>query len=129
MPNIPAKIPQAPSAIKASALNRQGYPREQTGTREGNATQENARKALAPLQGSPFLNGKLLTNVSFVSGVVKVLQHELGRVFQGYWVMNHSLPGAGTMTQYVTLDKNPAINAAQIALTPQGTFTADVWVY
>ena len=108
--------------------------------RQLNALQAAVRDALQQIKSSPFANGNMLVGVSFTNGVAKVLAHDLGRAWQGWWLTSNRLPGAGTMTAYIQPNADaPAANAmvrtpsvldtTQITLVPQGTFVSDVWVF
>jgi hypothetical protein len=80
------------------------------------------------INACPFLDGTVISGVSFVNGATTVLSHHLGRAFQGFWLVNPRFPATAGIPAVLTSATQPAPNA-QIALFSDGTFISDVWVY
>lgn len=135
MPRIPTTIAQGPLGRTATGASSQArgpsLTREHFADRQSNAVQEAARAANAPANACPFLNGNMLAGVAFTNATTKTLQHQLGRPYVGFIVMNQRPPfGAGTsLDAWDPLTQDSRLRALQIQLTPHATFTADVWVY
>lgn len=132
MPRVPTTTSAQPTAVKTSVLQKQrAYSLEQTGTRQGNAVQANARSATAQSRANPFADGNLKTDIAFVANVAVVINHGLGRPYQGYLLLRvRNYPGgASNPALVIEIAQAANLNAAQISITPQGTFVADVWVY
>ena len=122
MPRIPGRTDQV------SPTNRQSWPREQTGTRQGNQTQENARAQTAAARGCPFLDGNLIPAVKFATGGGVMLDHKLGRPYRGFFLMYPRAYVSGAIEVAESAAAN-ALPNLHIVLGSLGTFTADVWVY
>lgn len=132
MPRVPTTTSAQPTAVKTSVLQKQpAYPLEQTGDRQGNAVQTNARNATATSRSNPFADGNLITGIEFTANVTKVINHGLARPYQGYLLLRvRNYPGgASNPALVIEIAQAANLNASQISLVPQGGFVADVWIY
>ena len=135
---IPVVIPQQPigkanpaapgySPLASSTTAGGAYSLEQTGTRQGNRTQTASRQAASVLRALPFADGNLTAGVTFGSGATVIVQHKLGRAYQGFLVLNMTT-GGGRL--YSVANASVSLNDVQITLRNAGDVCqADVWVY
>ena len=110
-----------------SVLTRSAQPLEQTLDRAANQVQQNTARATAQARALPFAGGNIVTGVAFVSGVAVSVPTGLQTLVQGWWLVNPRSLTAGTPTALNTSPTAPA--KGQLLLTPQGSYTADVFCF
>ena len=120
---VPGVIDASVSTTKGIAV-RPAFPREQTGDRQMNQIQENARKATQAINAMPFGRGVYFKNVAFTSGTPVALAHGLGSAAR-FFAMNAS----AAARFFFVANSDASLDAKQIQVQSDATCSADVWIY
>lgn len=98
--------------------------RQQTGSRLVNDAQQQGQRTATALNALALQPGHLLTGLAFSNGVTLPISHMLGAVPAGWILVSPRVLGSGAPTVIeISRDAN------FLNLNPQGTFTADLWVF
>lgn len=94
----------------------------QTISTDANVTQLQAaiNDQFGAISAIPFMNGVLLTGVSLVTGSTNTINHKLGRLAQGYFVVSKS---TGAIVW------NDTFTDAAIPLHTSANCTVSLWVF
>lgn len=99
-----------------------------TGNRQVNEPREDLRNLANQLNSVPFLNGKLVEDVTFIAGTARSVVHGLGRPPQGWMVLKSTTPG-GTASYIPTLIEGDFPDNTSITLTVGGNATLNIWFF
>ncbi len=88
--------------------------------------QSNLIEGTESARSLPFLGGTLFLNLSFTSGVTKVIPHRLGRRVLEVFVC----PPTGAVARFRRVAQSPAaLDDVQVALVADATTTASCFIY
>jgi hypothetical protein len=95
----------------------------QTSVRELSQMQTQWSKQINPALASPIYQGQQLEGIALVSGA-NVVNHGLGRVLQGWWVVRQR----SSASIYDTQDSNQ-MPQLTLTLNSSAPVSVDLWVY
>lgn len=126
MPRLPTTVSTQPNgAIALSQLRGTPAVFQQTDDRQVNDAQRQQQEAVQPIKSLPFGNGNLIKDVTILVGQNTVVNHGLGRPYQGFMILNPREGSAGGVISVPT-----QLPALHIQLANSGVRTvSDVWVY
>lgn len=76
---------------------------------------------LSPVINNPITQGQLMSGIALVSGTPKTLNHSLGRMMKGWFVVDNTTNSNVWRTQ--------ALNTQTLTLQASASTTISIWVF
>ncbi len=127
VPTIVSTLPNG--TVKRARANVAARGRVFTGDQNADEMQRRLRAEAAPAGSLPFGNGNLIAGQNFSTGVQLIVNHGLGRPFQGFFLVNPRGYASGVPAATFFGETPLTLSSIRIVLYGLGVFTADVWVY